>query len=47
MLWLWVFNALLDTAAPGILKIVDLPAPNIKEEQKREHKNNIITRVSK
>lgn len=42
-----VLDSLLHKAAPGILKIIDLPDPNIKEEQKRDHKNNIITRVLK
>jgi hypothetical protein len=45
MVRLRVLDDLLDTAAPGILKIVDLPAPNIEEDQKRDHQNNITTRV--
>ena len=44
---LQVMESLLDKAAPGIVKVVDLPAPNIEEEQMRDHKNNIVTRVLK
>ncbi len=46
-LQLRVLDNLLDTTAPGTLKVVDLPAPNIKEEQLRDHKDNIITRELK
>lgn len=45
MLRLRVLDDLLDTAAPEILKIVDLSALNIEKDQKRDHQNNITTRL--
>lgn len=38
-------DQLLDESIPGIVKITDLPVPNIDEE--RNHKNNINTQVLK
>ena len=40
-----VLNKLLDASLPGIMKIVDLPEPNLEDE--RNHKNNIVTLVLK
>ena len=40
-----ILDQLLGKSAPGIVKIIDLPDPNIEDE--RNHKNNINTQVLK
>ena len=38
-----VLHQLLDESMPGIVKAIDLPSPNLRDE--RSHHNNINTRV--
>lgn len=38
-------DQLLSTSAPGVMKIIDLPAPNIGEE--KNHQNDLVTQVLK
>ena len=40
-----ILDSLLDVSAPGIVKIVGLPASNIEDEE--AHRNNLVTRVLK
>ncbi|CAF9921090.1 MAG: hypothetical protein ALECFALPRED_001711 [Alectoria fallacina] len=40
-----ILDRILSSSAPGIVKIIDLPSPNIEDE--RNHKNNLNTLVLK
>lgn len=42
---LQVLHKLLDASSPGIIKVVDLPPPNLEDE--RNHRNNLNTLVLK
>ena len=40
-----ILDSLLDVSAPGIVKILGLPAPNIEDEE--AHRNNLVNQVLK